>query len=91
MVSMRVDETRHQAFDRAQHTARRVRETVKRAANRYIDLNEEIATRLFDAGRRMAERIEDSPVYPVVEFQQAFARKAFEYWLKGARLVVERL
>ncbi len=75
----------------AQEAARQVRNAVKRAANGYIDFNEQMASRLFDAGQKLAERVEETPLYPLIEFQQTFARKAFEYWLKGARLVVDRI
>ncbi len=77
--------------DRAEEAARQVRRVVKRAATGYIDLNEQVASRLFDAGEKFAERIEETPLYPLIEFQQTFARKAFEYWVKGARLVVDRI
>ncbi len=77
--------------DRAQEAARQVRKVVKRAASGYIDINEEVASRLFDASEKIAERVEETPLYPLIEFQQTFARKAFEYWVKGARLVVDKI
>jgi hypothetical protein len=77
--------------DRAQGAAQQVRTVVKRAATGYIDFNEQVATRLFDAGEKIAERVEETPLYPLIEFQQTFARKAFEYWVKGARIVVDRI
>jgi hypothetical protein len=82
---------RQQWSDQAQKAAKQTREAVRRAASDYIDFNERVATRLFDAGERMAERVEETPLYPLIEFQQMFARKAFEYWLRGARLVVEKI
>ena len=77
--------------DRAQEARRLMRKAVKLAASGYIDINEEVASRLFDASEKIAERIEETPLYPLIEFQQTFARKAFEYWVKGARLVVEKI
>lgn len=77
--------------DRAQEAAQQVRKAVKRAASGYIDLNEQVVSRLFDAGERLAERVEETPFYPLIEFQQTFARRAFQYWLKGARLVIDRI
>jgi hypothetical protein len=88
---MRAEQIQNQMADRAQEAARQVRKAVKRAANGYIDFNERVATRMFDAGERIAGRVEETPLYPLIEFQQTFARKAFEYWVKGARLVVEKL
>jgi hypothetical protein len=82
---------RQQLSDRAEEAARQTRDAMRRAASDYIDFNERVATRLFDAGERMAERVEETPLYPLIEFQQTFARKAFEYWLRGARLVVEKI
>jgi len=68
-----------------------MRKAVKLAASGYIDINEEVASRLFDAGEKIAARVEETPLYPWIEFQQTFARKAFEYWVKGARLVVDKI
>jgi len=88
---MRAEEIRQQISDRAQEAAQQTRKFVKVAANGYIDFNERVATRLFDAGKRIAEQAEETPLYPLIELQQTFARKAFDYWVKGARLVVEKL
>ncbi len=88
---MRSDEVRQELLNRAEEAARQAREAVKRAATGYIDFNERVATRLFDAGERIAERVEETPLYPLIEFQQSFARRAFEYWLKGVRLAIDKL
>lgn len=89
---MGVDASRERTFLRSEdNIVKRVRDGVKGAATSYIDLNEKIADRLFDAGQRLAGVVEETPLYPLVELQQTYARKAFEYWLKGARLLVTKL
>jgi len=88
---MNSEQIRARQAERLREAAEQAREGLKRAANFYIDLNEEAASRLFEAGNRFAERVEATPLYPLIEFQQTYARKAFEYWLRGARLVVGRL
>jgi hypothetical protein len=88
---MGLDASREQTIFRSQEVIQRLRQGVKGAASSYIDLNEKIADRLFDAGQRMAEVVEETPLYPLIELQQTYARKAFEYWLRGARLLVTKL
>jgi hypothetical protein len=66
-------------------------ELLKKFAGRYLDLNEQIATRLFEVGKRMGTAVESTPIYPILEFQQTFAHKAFEYYVKGARSLIEAL
>ncbi len=88
---MSPEDVRVSQTERFQQAAGRAREALRRIANFYIDLNEEAASRLFEAGQRLAERLEATPFYPLIELQQTYARKAFEYWVRGARLVAERL
>jgi len=88
---MTLKDVRASQVDGFQQVAGRAREGLKRVANFYIDLNEEAASRLFEAGQRLGERLEATPLHPLIEFQQTYARKAFDYWLRGARSAVERL
>jgi hypothetical protein len=88
---MQAQQVRQDLRNRALDATREARQNFKRAASRYVDFNERIASRLFDVGERIAERAEQSPIYPLIEFQQSFARKAFEYWLKGVRIAIDKL
>ena len=67
------------------------RDLLKKGLTRYVDFNEEIADRLFETGKRVASAVEQTPIYPIVEFQQTFSRKAFDYYLKGARALIEAI
>ncbi len=66
-------------------------DVLKCAAMRVLDLNEQVAERFFDSGQRLAFVVEETPIYPLLEFQQTFSRKAFEYYVRGARLLIGAL
>jgi hypothetical protein len=88
---MTVEDFRKSPAEFAAEALRSTRNALRRAATFYVDLNEQAASRMFDAGEQIAARLEATPLYPIIEFQQTYARKAFEYWLRGARLTVERI
>jgi len=68
-----------------------VRTFVRRAVDRYIDINQKIGETLFDRGEQLSRLFERTPIYPAIEFQQTFSRKAFEFFVRGARRLADSL
>jgi hypothetical protein len=68
-----------------------VRSAVKKAVSDYIDLNEKIASRVSKAAAPILSSAKKTPLKPVAEFYQDISKKAFDYYVKGARSLVEAI
>ena len=67
------------------------RRTLKEVGGQVCDFSEKLFARLLDEGQRLIAVFEQTPIYPVLELQQAFTRKAVEYHLRIARYMLEAL
>ena len=69
----------------------RVRGLVRVAAHYWLDINQQVAGVLFESAQWAGGLLRSTPIYPVIELQQTFARKAVEHVLSEARARVARI